>query len=52
MLTIVITDNGYAESQELSPTKVWVLVTLLLLLQIQPSLASQPILAYSVKKEF
>jgi hypothetical protein len=52
MLTIVYRDNGSAEFQELSPTKVSVLVTLLLPLLIQLSLASQPIPAYSVKKDF
>ena len=52
MLSIVLPDNGIAEFQELSPAKVTVLVALLLLLPIQLSLASQPIPAYSVKKDF
>ena len=52
MITIVSTDNGYAEFQKHRPTKVSVFVTLLLPLLIQLSLASQPIPAYSVKKDF
>jgi hypothetical protein len=52
MLAIVYHDNGCAGFHEPLPTKVSVQVILLLPLPIQLSLASQPIPAYSVKKDF